>query len=119
MRTQDVPNHKPPPPRLPDPLGPADNGIERGLHAVGHAHYLPVARHAKRGLIWVKPTLNSFQGLFWAGVWAWVVFCLCVVLQNSLVRPRPPSRRSPYGTVTRVNQAGFCEKRPRNEGLTS
>jgi hypothetical protein len=26
---------------------------------------LPVARHAKRGLIWVKPTLNSFQGLFW------------------------------------------------------
>jgi hypothetical protein len=27
---------------------------------------LPVARHAKRGLILVKPTLNSFQGLFWA-----------------------------------------------------
>jgi hypothetical protein len=29
---------------------------------------LPVARHAKRGLIWVKPALNNCQGLFWAGV---------------------------------------------------
>jgi hypothetical protein len=29
---------------------------------------LPVARHAKRGLIWVKTALNNCKGLFWAGV---------------------------------------------------
>jgi hypothetical protein len=34
---------------------------------VGQPRSLPVARHAKRGLILVKPTLNSFQGLFWLG----------------------------------------------------
>ncbi len=34
----------------------------------GAAPTLPVARHAKRGLIWVKPALNNCQGLFWAGV---------------------------------------------------
>jgi hypothetical protein len=33
-----------------------------------HTHTLPVTRHAKRGLIWVKPALNSFQVFFWAGV---------------------------------------------------
>ncbi len=43
-------------------------GVADGAPHEGGAASLPVARHAKRGLVWVKSAQHSCQGLFWAGV---------------------------------------------------